>query len=415
MEKRVALVVGNGAYKNTSWLTNPAKDAEGIAQALKRLNFDVLEGLDLDFANFAGRIRDFGRALKDAHVALLFYAGHGLQVRGNNYVVPIDAALEHEADVYLELVAVQTILAQMEVGNRTSILMLDACRDNPLARNLARAMGNVRSTAVGEGLSRIQSGIGTYIAFATAPDQVASDGTAASAHSPFTAALLDHIEEPDLSIFEIMMRVRQQVIAATQHSRAGPQVPWESHSLVAPFYFRRSKIAKLPERRMPDPSLPLSSVEQDWERFKIAETENVSIIKAFIDQYGKSELLWAERARQRLNVVEAVIAERAEKDLLAKEEAARYKAAGRIEIGAPALLCPYCDAETVRDNPAPTESLRSRRAKFTSTGLDQEVSRNDLPPSERLRRAHHSPRVAVLDWIVGRAKGKLGISCSKAC
>ena len=157
MEKRVALVVGNGAYKNTSWLTNPPKDADAIAQALRRLDFDVLEGRDLDFANLAGRIRDFGRALKDAHVALYFYAGHGLQVRGNNYVVPIDAALEHEADVYLELVAVQAILAKMEVGNRTSILMLDACRDNPLARNLVRPMGTMRSSAVGEGLSRIPS------------------------------------------------------------------------------------------------------------------------------------------------------------------------------------------------------------------------------------------------------------------
>jgi uncharacterized caspase-like protein len=159
MEKRVALVVGNGAYKNTSWLTNPAKDADAIAQALKRLDFHVLEGRDLDFANLAGRIRDFGRALKDAHVAMFFYAGHGLQVRGNNYVVPVDAALEHEVDVHLELVAAQTILAQMEVGNRTSILMLDACRDNPLARNLARAMGTVRSTAVGEGLG-VQPGKG---------------------------------------------------------------------------------------------------------------------------------------------------------------------------------------------------------------------------------------------------------------
>jgi formylglycine-generating enzyme required for sulfatase activity len=333
MEKRVALVVGNGAYKNTNWLTNPAKDAEAIAQALKRLDFDVLEGCDLDFANLAGRIRDFGRALKDAHVALFFYAGHGLQVRGNNYVVPVDAALEHEADVHLELVAVQAILAQMEVGNRTSILILDACRDNPLARNLARAMGTARSIAVGNGLTRIQSGIGTYIAFATAPDEVASDGVGGSTHSPFTAALLTHIEELDLSIFELMMRVRQQVIASTQNSRTGPQVPWESHSLVAPFYFKRSTIAGLPERPRPDPGDPVNAVERDWERFKIAETDDVAVIKAFIDLYGKSEPLWADRARERLKVVEAVIEER-EKDRLGKE-AARYKTEGRIEIGAP--------------------------------------------------------------------------------
>jgi uncharacterized caspase-like protein len=147
-ERRVALVIGNGAYKNTAPLTNPVHGATAMAAALKRLNFEVLQAQDLDYAAFAGRVRDFGRALRDAHVALFYYAGHGLQVDGANYVVPVDAALEHEADVQLELVAVQTILAQMELGNRTSILLLDSCRNNPLARNLARAMANATEPAV---------------------------------------------------------------------------------------------------------------------------------------------------------------------------------------------------------------------------------------------------------------------------
>lgn len=145
-EKRVALVVGNGAYDNTPSLPNPPNDAAALATSLRRLDFDVLDGRDLKLSDFAGRIRDFGRALRQAHVALFYYAGHGLQVGSQNYVVPVDAALEHEADVQLELIAVQTILAQMEVGNRTSLVILDACRNNPLARNLARAMGT-RSVA----------------------------------------------------------------------------------------------------------------------------------------------------------------------------------------------------------------------------------------------------------------------------
>ena len=235
MEKRVALVIGNGRYSHTTWLTNPPNDATAMAECLKRLDFEVLEGRDLDFGGLKTCIRDFGRALREAHVALLFYAGHGLQVRGENYVVPVDAALEHEADVQLELVAVQTILAQMEIGNRTSVVILDACRDNPLKRNLARAMGATRSASIGEGLGRLESGIGTYIAFATSPNKVASDGTAQAGNSPFTASLLRHIETPDASISDVMMRVRQDVITSTQNQRDGPQIPWDSSSLVAPF------------------------------------------------------------------------------------------------------------------------------------------------------------------------------------
>ena len=195
LEKRVALVVGNGAYDNTPSLPNPPNDAAALATSLRRLDFDVLDGRDLKLSDFAGRIRDFGRALRQAHVALFFYAGHGLQVGSQNYVVPVDAALEHEADVQLELIAVQTILAQMEVGNRTSLVILDACRNNPLARNLARAMGT-RSIAIGEGLGRIESGIGTYIAFATSPNKVALDGDRGS-NSPFTAADLVPIRQTE--------------------------------------------------------------------------------------------------------------------------------------------------------------------------------------------------------------------------
>ena len=237
-ERRVALVVGNGAYGNTTWLQNPPNDAAAMCEALARLDFEVLDGRDLKFADFAGRIRDFGRALREAHVALFFYAGHGLQVKGENYVVPVDAVLEHEVDVQLELIAVQTILAQMEVGNRTSLVILDACRNNPLARNLARAMGATRSAAIGDGLGRLESGIGTYIAFATSPNKVALDGDNAR-NSPFTAALLRHIHTPGLNITEVMMRVRQDVIEATKTMHHGPQVPWDHSSLIAPFYFKR--------------------------------------------------------------------------------------------------------------------------------------------------------------------------------
>jgi uncharacterized caspase-like protein len=165
-EKRVALVIGNGRYVNAPPLDNPVNDSTAVASKLAGLGFTVISGEDLDYAAFAGRVRDFGRALKTAHAALFFYAGHGLQVRGENYVVPVDASLEDEADVGLELISVQTVMSQMETDGRTSVVILDACRNNPLARNLRRAMGT-RAAAIGEGLGRVEAGIGSFIAFAT--------------------------------------------------------------------------------------------------------------------------------------------------------------------------------------------------------------------------------------------------------
>ena len=330
-ERRVALVVGNGAYGNTTWLQNPPNDAAAMCEALARLDFEVLDGRDLKFADFAGRIRDFGRALREAHVALFFYAGHGLQVKGENYVVPVDAALEHEADVQLELIAVQTILAQMEVGNRTSLVILDACRNNPLARNLIRAMGT-RSVAIGEGLGRIESGIGTYIAFATSPNKVALDGDR-DANSPFTAALLRHIETPGLTIADVMMKVRRDVIAATEKMGEGPQVPWDNSSLTAPFYFKRP-VSSGPQQPVPlDPAVITDRAERDWERFNIVETEHIPTIEAYIAQYQASDPLWVARAKQRLEVVQALIAERAEQERRRQEEKDRKAGIIRVQVG----------------------------------------------------------------------------------
>ena len=233
-------------------------------------------------------------------------------------IVPVDAALEHEADVQLELIAVQTILAQMEVGNRTSLVILDACRNNPLAHNLARAMGT-RSVAIGEGLGRIESGIGTFIAFATSPNKVALDGDRGS-NSPFTAALLRHIETPGLTITEIMVRVRREVIAATEKMREGPQVPWDSSSLTDTFYFKRPAASGPPQSALSDPAVTIGHpAERDWECFQIAETEDVPVIETYIAQYQTGDPLWADRARQRLEVVRALIADRAEADRAEKE------------------------------------------------------------------------------------------------
>ncbi len=173
-QKRVALVVGNSAYQHTAPLANPKNDAADVADALKKLGFQVVEGFDLDKAAFDLKVHEFATALRGAEAGVLFYAGHGLQVGGRNYLVPINAKGEAEALLDLEMVRVDVLQRAMEASSKTNVLFLDACRNNPLARNLARNMGT-RSTQIGQGLKTTEAGVGTLISFSTAPDTVAHE------------------------------------------------------------------------------------------------------------------------------------------------------------------------------------------------------------------------------------------------
>ncbi|MDZ4843214.1 MAG: caspase domain-containing protein [Hyphomicrobium aestuarii] len=231
-EKRVALVIGNAAYVAASPLANPVNDATDIGKSLEALGFTVILGIDLDKPKFDLTLRAFARELEDAGTGLLFYAGHGLQVGGQNYLIPVDAKLARERDLAFEAIPLDLILRQMELERetKTNIVFLDACRDNPLARNLARSMGT-RSNAVASGLAQVQTGVGTFISYSTQPGNVALDGS--GRNSPFTAALSRHVKAPGASLNSIMINVRKDVLAATQ----GKQVPWDHSALTGDFYF----------------------------------------------------------------------------------------------------------------------------------------------------------------------------------
>ncbi|EJW09522.1 hypothetical protein A33M_1215 [Rhodovulum sp. PH10] len=244
-QERVALVIGNGAYKNAPPLPNPPNDAADVAAALRRIGFTVFEGRDLDRRAMVETVRAFGRALDRAKIALFFYAGHGLQVNGKNYLVPVDASLERAGDLSFETIDIGQVLAWMEEDTRVNLVFLDACRNNPLARTLARSLG-MRSAAVGQGLAQIHGAVGTMIAYATQPDNVALDGD--GRNSPFTAALLKHLPTPGLDIAVLMRRIRSDVVEATQ----AKQVPWDHSSLIGDVVL----VPSAPEKAPPAPVAP---------------------------------------------------------------------------------------------------------------------------------------------------------------
>ncbi len=236
-EKRVALVVGNSTYAQVSPLANPANDANDISSALKSAGFEVILGLNVDKREFDTKVRNFADLLENADVAIFFYAGHGLQVGGRNYLIPVDARLQSERDLDFDAVNLDFILKQMELGraDKTNIVFLDACRDNPFTRNLARSMGT-RSASIGKGLAQVDTGVGTFIAYSTQPGNVALDGT--GRNSPFTAALAKHVREPDHNLTSVMIQVRKDVLAAT----GGKQVPWDHSALTGEFYFQQTAV-----------------------------------------------------------------------------------------------------------------------------------------------------------------------------
>lgn len=223
--RRVALVIGNANYRHAGALANPANDAGDIAEVLRKLGFDVVDGLDLDKRGMEDKIREFGRKLDRAELALFFYAGHGMQVAGKNYLMPVDSRLERPGDLNFETIDVSLVLAQMEAEQRVNLVLLDACRNNPLARSFASKLG-ARSASVGQGLAGMQSALGTLISYATHPDAVALDGE--GRNSPFTSALLKHLATPGLEIATLMRRVRAEVVSVTR----GQQVPWDHSSLL---------------------------------------------------------------------------------------------------------------------------------------------------------------------------------------
>jgi tetratricopeptide (TPR) repeat protein len=237
--RRVALVIGNGTYTHVKALPNPSNDARSIAKSLRDIGFTVTEGIDLDRAAMQSMTREFLREAVRSQIAVVYYAGHGVQIDGRNYLVPVDIRFQSGTDVTAAMMDMDTIMAGLDDQVRTNILILDACRNNPMAPKVASTgpSRGIEGAEAGSGLAAPTSlgsgstlGAGTLIAFATAPGQVALDGE--GANSPFSAALSRHIGTPGLEVQQMLTRVRAEVVAATKSK----QVPWSNSSLLGEVY-----------------------------------------------------------------------------------------------------------------------------------------------------------------------------------
>lgn len=310
-ERRVALVIGNSEYQNVARLPNPANDSAAIAETLKSAGFDVVESKrDLKASEMRRALRDFSDTARDADIAIVFFAGHGMEIDGTNYLIPTDAVLERDIDAFDEAIPLDRALTVIEPARKLRLVILDACRDNPFAKSMKRT---VASRSIGRGLAKVEPGsANTLIAFAAKAGSVASDGD--GKNSPFTAALVKYLPKPGLDLRKAFGFARDEVLKRTGNM----QEPFIYGSLGGEDF---PLVAALP---VPAASDTGQAIRRDYEL-----AERVGTAEAwdsFIASY--SEGFYAKLARAQRNKLAA------EQSRLAAIEKARLAEAERTRLAA---------------------------------------------------------------------------------
>jgi hypothetical protein len=379
-ERRVALVVGNAAYQYTARLANPTNDADDMTAALRKVGFEVIAAKDVDKRSLEMAMANFGRQAQEADAALVYYAGHGIQYQGLNYLMPVDARLEDEYSINYELMRIDDVLFALSKARGVKILILDACRNNPLAERLS-SRGVYRDLAQTRGLARIEAPRGMLVAFATQSDQVAVDGV--GRNSPFTGALLKEIEEPGIEIATLFRRVALDVNRAT----GGRQLPELSISMAGEFY--------------------LNTRETDMQAWaKLRGSSDRRHLSEFITQYPNSPLI--SDVQERLAALD-----RAEKLRLQEEARVQYEREqmtreqsqrDRFESGQIAL-------DKVRQDPS-EEAQHPTNAPVASEepGAPEKLTAThsaSLPPPEPVSRPSRQPDVLSGSALVQGIKREL--------
>ena len=287
-DRRVAFVVGNGAYKNVAQLPNPPIDAKAMASTLRNVGFEVIEGSNLTRDQMTEKLLDFGRKAQGSDVAVFYYAGHGIAVSGTNYLLPIDADIKSEMDGKLgAAINIDLTLDQTMGDAKVKLVFLDACRDNPFAAKI-KSNSATRSVSVGSGLAEMKSGEGTLIAFATGPGQTALDGQEGN-NSPFTRALIDNITKPGVEIQQAMTSVRAQVNEETHKG----QLPWGHTNLIGAVYLNPAPATQVanaaPTATVAAPAAAVGS-EAEVEFWRsVKESNKAEELNAYVTAYPNGQ------------------------------------------------------------------------------------------------------------------------------
>lgn len=295
-DTRVALVIGNGAYVSTAQLPNPSHDAEDVAASLKRSGFEVFQGIDLRQADMQDLTIRFARAASRADVAMFYYSGHAMQYNGVNYLMPVDAVLSDEADLK-RFVRVDDIVNDLQQAKNLRILVLDSCRDNPLAETLKRSA--TRAASIGRGLSKVEAPRGTIVSFSTQSGQTAADGT--GRNSPYTTAFLKHIEEPQ-EIGDVFRDISSDVYDSSGKS----QLPELSLSIIGKFYLNGPvSVTVAPAAQQPAPKAdPCAAAEAHWKA-----ADSIGTLAAFEDHLARfPNCIFATLAKARVEGLKQKVA-----------------------------------------------------------------------------------------------------------
>jgi len=296
-DRRVAFVVGNGAYRNVATLPNPPADAAAMAATLRNVGFEVVEGVNLTRDGMTEKLLDFGQKAQGADIALFYYAGHGIAVNGVNYLLPVDTDIKSEMDVKLgAAINIDVSLDQTMADAKVKLVFLDACRDNPFAARIRSA--STRSVNVQAGLAEMKSGEGTLIAFATGPGQTALDGDTGR-NSPFTRALIAHVTQPGVEIQQAMTEVRAQVSAETKKA----QLPWGHTNLIGSVYLNPAAVPPTNATAAPTGPAPMvasrsggTDVELEFWR-SVRDSNKPEEFKAYLSSYPNGQFRSLAEAR----------------------------------------------------------------------------------------------------------------------
>ena len=394
-EKRVALVLGNGAYRNVAPLPNPVNDGATVAATLKNAGFDVVDSRsDLPAAETRRALRDFADRARDADIAVVYYAGHGMEVDGTNYLIPVDAKLERDTDVYDEALSLDRVLVAIEPAKRLRLVILDACRDNPFSKSMKRT---VASRAIGQGLAKIEpSSPNMLIAYSAKAGSTAADGD--GKNSPFTTALAKHLTTPGLDVRRAFGFVRDDVLKNTSNR----QEPFVYGSLGG------EDLPLVPAKAVAAPAAPATSPQAEMRRdYELAlQIGNKDALGAFLAQYPdgfyaslakiqlnkfaaeEARVVATEKARQAEQERARLAAEGAQKSQQAKAEA-DVKAAEQARIAAE-------KAKQVAQEQAAEAEQKLRRARRRKGRGRCQCDGRRRPSSAERPEAETDPNLAAL-------------------